>query len=165
MWSKGHDLKCPSEGHRWLVPVQERLPSDWQTVTTDSVKSCGNCLLPHICWNNPDFWDIITILWNGSLVSNTSRMWCGFCTAVIEFASNVSPTFFLEGFVPLYLFPTDIHPTLMLTCWHMSSSFSYVSDTFKNIVLIHADFINISETVSDRTRRISKEKINTGAVL
>jgi len=40
MWSKGHDLKCPSEGHRSLVPVQERLPSDWQTVTTCSVKSC-----------------------------------------------------------------------------------------------------------------------------
>jgi len=72
--SKGHDLKCPSEGHRWLVPVQERLPSDWQTVTTCLVKSCGNCLLPHICGTNPDFWDIITILWNGCLVSNTSRM-------------------------------------------------------------------------------------------
>ena len=138
MLSKGHDLKCPSEGHRWLVAVQERLPLDWQTVTTCSVKSCGNCLLPHICWTNPGFWDVITILWNGSLVSNTSRMWCGCWTAVIEFVDNVSSTFF-KGFVPLYLFPTGIHPTLKLTCWRMSSSFSYFSDAFKNIVLIHAD--------------------------
>jgi hypothetical protein len=135
MWSKGPDLRCPSEGHRWLVPLQERLLSNWQTVTTCSVKSCQQPSIDLHLWNPS--WLLGCYYHSVERVFSVEHiphvMWLFHSMHWICFQRFAH--FFLMKVLFVFPFsPLMFHPVFTSTC-RRNSSFRYLSNTFHTLCL------------------------------